>query len=363
MAQGGFGWSTNHRRPARIAPPELMEPARKFPQSFRCQIEMSTPLMDPHNPSPHVNRRQWCQAAAIGLAFAGQRALAAEPSRSRCTLSIGTYSMPGMTVEKAVAAIARIGYDALEIAALPDADAAPARMSPDRRREVKKLIADSGLELSALMENLTPAADKQQHRAQLDRLRGVLELAGELGSDRKPLVQTVLGSGTWDDRKELFRDRLADWLQAADQAGITLAIKPHRGGALSRPSEAIWLIQQLHNPPRLRMVYDYSHYAFRDMPLDETIRTALPYTAHVAVKDAVQQPGKVIFQLPGESGTFDYPRLFRLFYAGGYRGDFCCEVSAMVSKKPGYDPLRAAQTCYDNMSRAMNEAGVPRRSV
>jgi inosose dehydratase len=324
-------------------------------------------LTDDYQTLPPINRRRWCQAAAAGLTFAARRAFAAETSRAHCTLSIGTYSMTGMTVEKAVAAIARIGYDALEIDAKPDADGAPASMPAARRRDLKKLIANAGLELSALMENLAPAEDARQHRVQLDRLRGVLELAGELGTDHKPLVQTVLGSGTWDSRKQLFRDRLADWVQAADRAGITLAIKPHRGGALSRPSEAIWLIQQLGNPPRLRMVYDYSHYAFRDMPLDDTIREALPYTAHVAVKDAVRQPGagpqngKVIFQLPGESGTFDYPRLFRLFYAGGYRGDFCCEVSAMVSKQPGYDPLRAARVCYDNMSRAMSEAGVPRR--
>ncbi|HEY5312359.1 MAG TPA: sugar phosphate isomerase/epimerase [Pirellulales bacterium] len=308
-----------------------------------------------------LHRRQWCQATA-GLALAGSGVFAAQTERAYCTLGIGTYSMTGMPVEQAAKAIGRIGYDSLEIAAMPDSDGAPSRMPASRRRELKKLIADSRLELSALMENLVPAEDAAKHREQLDRLRGVLELAGDLGADRKPLVQTVLGPGTWDQRKQLFCERLADWAKAAEQAGITLAIKPHRGGALSRPDEAIWLLGQLGNPRRLRMVYDYSHYAFRNMPLAETIRTALPYTAHVAVKDAVEQNGRVVFQLPGESQGFDYPRLFRLFYAGGYRGDFCCEVSAMVSKKAGYEPLRAAQTCYDNMSRAMSEAAVPRKA-
>lgn len=318
-------------------------------------------MMNSRKTPLRLNRRQWCQATA-GLAFAGSHVCAAPQDRSYCTLGIGTYSMTGMLVEQAVKAIGRIGYDSLEIDAKPDGDGAPGRMPASRRRELKKLIADSGLELSALMENLVPADDAAKHREQLERLRGVFELAGELGGDRKPLVQTVLGPGTWDQRKQLFRERLADWAKGAEQAGITLAIKPHRGGALSRPDEAIWLFGQLGNPPRLRMVYDYSHYAFRDMPLADTIRTALPYTAHVAVKDAVEQNGRVVFQLPGESHTFDYPRLFRLFYAGGYRGDFCCEVSAMVSKKSGYEPLRAAQTCYDNMSRALSEAGVPRKA-
>lgn len=307
-----------------------------------------------------INRRQWCQTAA-GLLMLGGRAMAAEPKRSHCTLGIGTYGMPGMSVEEAVKAIARIGYDSLEITVTPETDGAPGKMPASRRRELKKLIADSGLVLASLMENLSPAADAHERGEQLDRLKGVLELARDLAGQRPPIVQTVLGGGTWEQRKQLFCDALAGWSKAAEQANITVAIKPHRGGALSRPAEAVWLFEQLGNPRHLRMVYDYSHYAFRDMSVADTVRTALPYTAHVALKDAVEQKGRVVFKLPGESHSFDYPELFRLFYAGGYRGDFCCEVSSGIWKQPGYEPLRAAQTCYDNMSRALAEAGVPRK--
>ncbi|MBN2307405.1 MAG: sugar phosphate isomerase/epimerase, partial [Candidatus Hydrogenedentes bacterium] len=65
--------------------------------------------------------------------------------------------------------------------------------------------------------------------------------------------------------------------------------------------------------------------------------------------------------LPGESGTIDYAVLLRLFYAGGYRADVCCEVSGVVSGKPGYDPVAAANTSYANVAPAFEEAGVPRR--
>jgi sugar phosphate isomerase/epimerase len=140
---------------------------------------------------------------------------------------------------------------------------------------------------------------------------------------------------------------------------MTLAIKPHRGGAMSRPSEAIWLIEQLGKPARLRIVYDYSHYAFRDMPLEETVRTALPWTAHIAVKDAVRDGDKVTFALPGAAG-FDYAPLLRQFYRGGYRGDVCCEVSGLVSSQEGYDPAAAAKQCYAALSRAFTAAEVPR---
>jgi inosose dehydratase len=210
------------------------------------------------------------------------------------------------------------------------------------------------------MEQLTPTPDEEKHLADLGRLRRVLALARALAPRGRPLVQTVLGGGTWEEKKDLFRDRLGDWQGAAEQSRIVLAIKPHRGGALSRPEEAVWLIRELGDSPWLRMVYDYSHYAYRNMPLEETVRTALPYTAHVVVKDAVREGNRVVFALPGSSGTFDYPKLLRLFYDGGYRGDVCCEVSSMVSNQPGYDPVAAAKASYKAIARAFDKANVPR---
>lgn len=302
---------------------------------------------------PGWTRREWL--CGVGAALAA----GAVPARERCTLSIGTYSLKGLALEEAVRVVAEVGYDGVEIAALPGFDGEPGRMPPERRKDVRRRIEGAGLKLTALMEQLTPAADDAEHKKGLDRLRRVFALAAELGM-AAPLVQTVLGGGRWDEKKGLYRDRLAGWVELADRAGGVLAIKPHRGGALSRPEEAVWLIRQLGDSPHLRMVYDYSHYAFRDMPLEATVREALPYTAHVAVKDAVRDGERVVFALAGEGGTVDYVALLRLLDAGGYRGDVCCEVSSQISGKPGYDPVAAARVCYRNMARAFEAANVPR---
>src|SRR5262249_48921999 len=112
--------------------------------------------------------------------------------------------------------------------------------------------------------------------------------------------------------------------------------------------------------PWLRMVYDYSHYAYRNLPLDDTIRMSLPITAHIAVKDAVQSGETVVFDLPGSAGTIDYAHLLKTFYDGGYRGDVCVEVSAQVSTKAGYDPIAAARACYGNMAATFQKSGIPR---
>lgn len=298
---------------------------------------------------------------AMGVSWcAGSSAFGGEADREGGTLSIGAYAMPALPLEKAIAVVAACGYDGIEIAARTDYDGAPSTMPEARRREVRQLLQESGLRLTALMATLYPSADDSEHAGQVEQLRRVGELANDLATGKKPVVQTTLGGGNWAEKKNLFRDRLGDWVEALRRVGIVLAIKPHRGGGMSRPEEAVWLIHQLGDTPWLRMVYDYSHYAFRDMSVEDTVAIALPYTAHIAVKDAVKDGDRIRFQLPGTSGTFDYAKLLRLFYEGGYRADICCEVSSMVSKQPGYDPVEAARVCYRNMAREFERAEVPR---
>ena len=135
---------------------------------------------------------------------------------------------------------------------------------------------------------------------------------------------------------------------------------------MSKPSEAVWLIEQIGAPQWLKMVYDFSHYAFRNIPLEESIQHSLPHIGHVAVKDAVQTTfrnggkARVEFRLPGEAGTIDFVTILKTLKAGGYSGDISCEVSGMVSGKSGYDPVAAMKTCYANVSKAFGNAGIKR---
>jgi inosose dehydratase len=210
------------------------------------------------------------------------------------------------------------------------------------------------------MEHVAPSESDRQHAAHRTRLAGVFELARDLCPAQRPLVQTVLGGGQWEKKRDLLRDRVGDWLELATEQETVLAIKPHRGGVMSRPEEAVWLIEQLGQSRYLRIVYDYSHYAYRNMSLEDTVGIALPYLAHVAVKDAVKQGDRIVFQLPGQAGSIPYAKLLKLLFDGGYRGDISCEVSGMVWNKQGYDPVAAAEACYRSLAKAFAEAKVSR---
>lgn len=306
------------------------------------------------------DRRAFLKTAALAAAATPLHAAEA----GSCKLAIGTYGLQSMPLADAVRLIAEVGYDALEITSFDGMTGSPEALAKkEARSEIREVIDDSGIPLGALMVNLQPRKGDAAHREQLDTLRALIQLAHDLSPDAPPILQTVLGGKGWEDSKNLFRDRVADWNQLAADQKIVISIKPHRSHAMGTPERAAWLIAQLGDPRRLRMVYDYSHYAFHEPPLSiaETVETALPITNYIAVKDAVEKDGKVVFALAGESGNWDHADIIRAFYEGGYRGEFCCEVSSQIWRNnPSYDPVAATKTCYENMSAAFERAGVPR---
>lgn len=278
-----------------------------------------------------------------------------EPKRRTPHLAIGNYGMKSLRVEEAIREIAALGFGAFECCAIAEWDSTPANMSPDRRRSVAALLKDLGLRLAAVMENLPPQMDQAAHKTSLARMQAAIELGQDLMPDRPPLVQTVLGGGRWDDVKGLFRDRVGEWLTLAKQAQATICIKPHRFGAMSTPEQAVWLIDQLGKPSQLRIVYDYSHYVFRDISIESSITQAQGLVSYVAMKDAVQSGEKVSFALPGETRSMDHAAIRKALKLSGFHGDYCCEVSSQISQQSGYDPIAAAKTCYLNLAEAFAE--------
>lgn len=314
-----------------------------------------------------IDRRKFLVASAAAAATVigpGKRACglpeAAENKEQRLSLGFSLYGMKSLSLDEALAACAKIGYDAVELAVMPDWPAAPGAFSVQSRRKLRERLSKLALSLPALMENLNLGADDATERQQRDRLKAAGELAHDLSPETPPLVETVVGgkAGEWPQVKERFADRLAGWVRIAAETKTVLAIKPHRFGALNSPSDAVALVRQIDSP-WLKLAYDYSHFQFREMPLDETLKEMIPHTRFIHVKDTMLENGKARFTLPGEGG-FDYVPLLRQAAELGYRGCICVEVSGMVSNQPGYDPLAAAQRSYDYLAAAFAKAGVRR---
>lgn len=299
-------------------------------------------------------------AWGVATAWAAKGPAALGQARSGCGMAMGTYGLQSLGLAEAIQLIAETGFQALEITAMPGTTGDPALLATADRKRIRGVIADSGLRLTGIMAHLEPKPLEADHQAQLAQLYHLIQLGHHLSPDQTPVVQTVLGGKNWDESRQLFRDRIANWVQVCgDQKGF-LSIKPHRQHAMNFPSQANWIIEQLGAPERLGMTFDYSHYALSDPPIsvETAVEVSLPHTNYIAVKDAVKEGDKIRFLLPGEGDAWDHAEVISAFYDGGYRGDFCCEVSSQVWKAEGYDPVAATRRCHEALKGAFDRAGV-----
>lgn len=310
---------------------------------------------------PLMNRRTFLKHATLSTTAVMTSHAAKGPVA--CGLGISTYGLQSMDLESAIKLMAETGYDCVEITAFEGFTGDPLLVSKERRAGIQKLLLDQKLRLCALMADLHPNADNAVHAKQKDSLKRMAELGHDVAPEQPLLIQTVLAGKDWETSKMLFRDRLADWVKVAEEMKFTLVIKPHRMQAMSRPEDAIWLFKQLGEPKQLRMIYDYSHFHHREpqMTIANTVAQSLPWTVYVASKDVVMKDGKAVFALTGEGGGFDHAEIIKAFVAGGYTGNFCCEVSSQIWKAKGYDAIAATKTCYKNLAAAFQRAGVIQR--
>ena len=299
-------------------------------------------------------------SAATAASLVGSVTQADKKRDEPLTLGMGTYATKVLKTEQAIKLIAETGFDSIELTVNSGWDAAPENLNADRRKTIASQLKASGLRLTSLMEHTVPSKDENKANANLDRIKRASELATELATHEPPVIQTVLGGGKWTEQRQLFVDRVSKWGEVAAKFGVTVLVKPHRGAAMSTPADGVWLVEKINNKS-IGLCYDYSHFIYRDLDLVETIQQAAPYTGHIAIKDTVKRPdGGFQFVLPGEAGTIDYVTLLQTFYDNGYRGDVCCEVSGMVWSKPDYDPVAAVKTCYANVSKVFDKAGIRR---
>ena len=174
-------------------------------------------------------------------------------------------------------------------------------------------------------------------------------------SGRPPATFTMGGkSADWEGERDVLVRRLAGLGDVAAEMGCQLAVEPHVGGLVDRPERAVWLMRTLDHP-YVRLNFDISHFALAGYGLADTVPVLLPWAVHAHVKNLRRDGDAFTFLLPGE-GDFDYPAYFSAMARHGWSGHVTVEVSAMVSRRPGYDPLAAVTYCHGVLTAALAAA-------
>ena len=278
-------------------------------------------------------------------------------------LGYSTWGMPKVPVDEALAHLAGLGFDGVELTVIPGYTTELMKLDAVERSRIRRLLEKHHLILPAIAAHSSLLSDDAAtHAANMARLKGAVDLAVELAQeDIMPVVNTTPGGKPeeWDTIRDLLVERTRELVAYAQARSVTIAMEPHVSAVIDTPEKVLQLLE-LVDSPYLKVNFDISHFDIVGLTIQDTVAALAPYTAHTHVKDQRGRVPNYEFLIPGE-GNFDYVTYLKAMQAHGYDGFITVEVSVMVQRRPGYDPFAAATLSYETLSRAFIEAGIPRR--
>lgn len=275
-------------------------------------------------------------------------------------LGYSAWSMPMLSVDDQIRTVGEIGFQGIELICIQRSTTDVDRLDAAERHRIRGLLDASGLELPALHASVNPIdPDAEVAARNVARLRRSIDLAADLAGPEGPPAIVLMGYGR-PETYEADRERLVPIFQELAEygrgRGVTLALELHVGQAIDRPERALWLIEHVDHP-HFKLNLDTSHLDVMGYSIADSVRPLVAHAVHTHVKDQRGRVPSYEFLTPGD-GDYDYVTYLEEMAAGGYRGFITAEISLMVQRKPGYDPVATARQSYATLARAFAEAGL-----
>lgn len=266
-------------------------------------------------------------------------------------LSGANYGMPTTPIDQALAFHAELGLEAIELTVLPGYTTALEAWTHPERARVRALLRQHGLAVSGIADFQSLVGDDPV--SVLAHHRGAIDLAAELESGVVPFTSGG-GVADWSLVRTRLIDNIGSLASHAERAGVTLALKAHANGAVSRPYQLVDLIEQVASPA-FRLCFDMSHYEVQGLSIDQAMRPLLALSVHVEVKASVDRAPRQTYMIPGEPDCqSDFAGQFKLMHALGFDGYVVPEMSVHVYRRPGYDPFAALRLATDTLRPLVN---------
>jgi fructoselysine 3-epimerase len=254
--------------------------------------------------------------------------------------------VPAYPLEETIRRLARIGYDGIEIgAAAPHAY--PAYLSQERRGEIRKVLDDNNIVVSAMLPapgggpgfNVASPLPEER-RAAIDQYKEVAQLCSDLGGDTLLYVAGWVIYGTeWKQAFAWSREALVEIGQAAANLGLTVVIEqnPADGNLLESADDGIEMMRAVDSP-NVKLMFDTIHAMYRnEVPTDYVYRMGKDLR-YVHISD--------VDRLPPGQGRGDFIGLVQALEDIGYDGFLSMEIGFNYRNA---QPDKFAREAYEYM--------------
>jgi sugar phosphate isomerase/epimerase len=273
-----------------------------------------------------------------------------------------TWGMPTVPVDTFVPFLAGLGYDGIELTVIPGYTTELSRLDAAERKRIAQMMKDNHLELPAIAGHTSIVERDPDVAAQhWKRLTDTVDLATDWALDgTPPPIDTTVGgaSADWDSLRDLLFERMGELVRYGEQRGVVIAVEPHVGNMLDSVDRVLELLDAIRSP-FLKLNFDISHFNVQGVPYQESVAALAPHSVHTHVKSERGRAPHHEFLIPGEA-EFEWVGYLHAMREHGYDDYITAEVSIMVQRRPGYDPLAAAELTYRTLARAFEQAGLTR---
>ncbi|MFE3093110.1 sugar phosphate isomerase/epimerase family protein [Streptomyces sp. NPDC059248] len=270
---------------------------------------------------------------------------------NRLNLGYGTNGLTDLRLSDALALLADLGYDGVGLT-LDHMHLDP--LAPDlavRTKETAALLDRYGLEVAVETGARYVLDPRRKHgpslldpdpggrAARSALLVTAVRVAADLGARAVHCFSGVTPAGTDPDTAwRRFADALAPVLEAADAAGIALAVEPEPGHLLATLADFHRLRGLLGDPEPLGLTLDIGHcQCLEEASPADCVRAAAPWLRHVQIEDMRRG---VHEHLPFGAGEIDFPPVLAALADTGYDGLTVVELPRHSHAGP--DMARAA---------------------
>lgn len=270
--------------------------------------------------------------------------------------AICNETFPDWSFEKACTFARECGYTGLEIAPFTLAKYAT-DVPANRRLELKKIAADSGLEIIGLHWLLaqtegfyltSPELAVRQRTA--DYFKALIHLCSDLGGHvmvlGSPKQRNLLPGVSHDDAMAYAAETLRQVVPLLQERGITLALEPlgPEEGDFLRTADLGAQLMRLIDSPNCRLHLDVKAMSSEPTPICDILRNHAANMAHFHANDPNRRgPGM---------GDVDFRPIFKTLREINYTGWVSVEV---FDYSPG--PERLALESIQYMQRVLAEIG------